>query len=362
MSFDVVFFTLLLFCGYIAFAQWRITRDTPLIYYIGYLIFSIAHYGRQYWIEGAREMQYFPPPDPRLKWDMALSYAAMACYFLFIDHIMDIRDNSPNLSKLLKAMVQFMGFGIVLNLSLQLFLKVGMVDKVHQLFQVILLPTMLIVLWNLRGLTRFYYQKLIYWGVIALVIGFLCALATRHLEGRYDLIKNAICCFPMRSYTLCLFHLKVGIAVDVICFSWALTLRQKMLLSTTKIITEKVVVMPLDTHVEDELMGNINTWLAAHFHKESLTVPELARAVFLAPDSLTKKVKAKTGLTTEQYILRYRLDRGAELLCTTNQTVGAIASAVGFKDAAHFSHAFKKYFGKSPGEFRREMTENRLNT
>jgi AraC-like DNA-binding protein/uncharacterized membrane protein YhaH (DUF805 family) len=355
MPFDIIFFTLLLFCTYVAFAQWRLTSDVPLIYYMGYLLFSLAHYGRHFWIMGATKMQYFPPPNPPLQWDMPLSYAAFACYFLFLDYMMDARNKAPNLSKVLCGIAYFLVFGIGLNLCVQRFADIRAAERWHQVFQILLLPAMFALVWFLRPLATLFYQKLILGGVVALVLGFFCVLATRHLEGRYDPVENVVCCFPLRnSLTLCLYHLKVGIAIDVACFSWALTLRQKALLATT-VITKTVVVPPLSHTSEDSFLRDVDGHLAQCFNDENFTVAALAAAQRLHPDVLTRKMKEKTGLTTEQYILRYRLERALEMLGSTRLNISEIAFAAGFREAAHFSRAFKRHYGQTPGDMRRSM-------
>jgi AraC-like DNA-binding protein len=350
--FNIFFFSTILFCTYVTFAQWSLSRDIPSLFYIGYLLFTFGHYGRQFWIEGFMAGQFVRPPDPPFQWDSPLSYAAFACYFLFIERLMAMRDNAPRLSAFFENAARFLMAGIVVHLLLQRFWGIQTADLGHQIFQAMLFPIMILILVYLFRYAKIFYEKLILFGSLALVIGFLSVLGTRHYERR-DLIENVICCFP--EWPWCCYHLKVGIIIDVICFSWALTLRQKMLLSTTKVITEKVVVLPLDIHTEDDLLGNVNTWLAAHFHRESLTVPELAQAIFLAPDALTKKIKVKTGLTTEQYILRYRLERALEMLGSTRLNISEIAFATGFREAAHFSRAFKRHYGQTPGDMRRSI-------
>lgn len=360
MLFDTFFFALLLLCAFIAFAQWRLTRDQSILWYIGYLLFSFAHYGRQFWITGWQDgLLTMPPPDPPLRWDSALSYAAFACYFAFLHEILDIVHTAPLLSKWLKGTIQFFMLGIVLHLLVQIGMGAKAADQAHKVFQIVLLPAMVWILAHLLRYTRFFYQKLILVGTVAVVFGFLSVLATRHISGRYDLIDNVICCFPTRWGYLPLYHLKVGIAIDVICFSWALTLRQKMLLvQPPTIIVEKEVIMPVTVVPEDAFLQKIDAALRENYHKETFHVRELAACMHLAPDVVTRKLKDKMGLTAEQYILHYRLDRALELLRSTDKSAGEISITVGFKEVAHFSRAFKKRYGQTPGEMRRSRDKN----
>lgn len=357
---NVCFFTLLLFCAYIAFAQWRLSKYPPLRWYIGYLLFTVAHYGRDFWIVGA-SLEGFPtPPDPPLQWNSPLSYAAFGCYFMFLARFLSIREQSPSLASVLVGVARFHVFSIVAHLLLQIFAGNAFADRLHQALQLILAP---VLCWLIAHLTRHahaFQEKLILIGSTALVGGFLCAVATRHWPW-YDSVPTIVRAFstPWGGH-LYWYHLKVGVAVDVVCFSWALALRQRSLLTVPPLVRiQKEVVAPLSFGFpEDVFLNDINAYLAQHYADETLSVAELAhRAAHLGPDAMTRKIKEKTDLTTEQYILRYRLERALEMLQTTDASVGAISVAVGLKETAHFSRTFKRHYGQTPSEMRRYLRE-----
>lgn len=364
LPFNTIFFTLLLFCAFVAFGQWRQTKDVAILWYIGYLLGTVAHYGRQFWITGVQELNFVTPPDPPLQWNTPLSYAAFACYFLFIDWLMNINSSAPRLSRALNGISRVFACMIGLHLLLQIFIGNEFADKVHQVFQVILLPTMVWVVIHLLRNARLFYQKLVLIGTIALVLGFLCVLATRLLDGRHDPVRDVICCFPMPwGKEICLYHLRVGVALDVLCFSWALTLRQRELLlaaAPVKIVEVKEPAAPAavifvgvhDIEVKDSFLLQIHNFLEREFRRESLKVRDIADTLHLTADQVSRKLKKKTGLTTQQYILQYRLDRAAGLLLQTDKTISEIALEIGLKDLAHFSRAFKEQYGQSPLVFR----------
>jgi AraC-like DNA-binding protein len=47
-----------------------------------------------------------------------------------------------------------------------------------------------------------------------------------------------------------------------------------------------------------------------------------------------------------------RFDRARSLLLQTDLPVADIAEQLGFRDVSHFSRAFSKHFGTSPGRYR----------
>jgi AraC family transcriptional regulator len=60
------------------------------------------------------------------------------------------------------------------------------------------------------------------------------------------------------------------------------------------------------------------------------------------------------GITPYQYILKMKMDRAKELLMEDDTRVIDVAYQMGFSDQSHFTNTFKKYFGFSPGNFKKQ--------
>ncbi|MBQ9031810.1 MAG: AraC family transcriptional regulator [Parasporobacterium sp.] len=67
--------------------------------------------------------------------------------------------------------------------------------------------------------------------------------------------------------------------------------------------------------------------------------------------------KKKTGVSPQQYLIRYRMEKSAELLTETELSIRAVAMAVGYSDPLTFSKAFKQHYGVSPTIFRENRPE-----
>lgn len=59
------------------------------------------------------------------------------------------------------------------------------------------------------------------------------------------------------------------------------------------------------------------------------------------------------GVSPKEYIIRMQLDTARNLLATSNDPIGQIASACGFGDVYYFSKVFRKTVGMTPSEYRR---------
>ena len=76
---------------------------------------------------------------------------------------------------------------------------------------------------------------------------------------------------------------------------------------------------------------------------------ELSASCGYTPDHLRRLFEARFGLSPKAYRTRYRMHLAQDLLVLRGLRVHEAAEYLGYRHAAHFSVAFKKYFGKSPG-------------
>ncbi len=84
------------------------------------------------------------------------------------------------------------------------------------------------------------------------------------------------------------------------------------------------------------------------------TVQLLADVALVSRSTLAARFKAVVGQGPLEYLTRWRLELGAHRLTGTDQTIAAIADAVGYGSEAAFALAFKRELGAPPGSYRRE--------
>ena len=73
----------------------------------------------------------------------------------------------------------------------------------------------------------------------------------------------------------------------------------------------------------------------------------------MSRSQLFRKIKALTGQSPSVFIRAIRLERGKELLQTTEMSISEIAYEVGFSTPAYFSDAFLEAFGMRPSQVRK---------
>ena len=82
------------------------------------------------------------------------------------------------------------------------------------------------------------------------------------------------------------------------------------------------------------------------------SVVELAGASGMGAAYFTRLFKKYYGKSPTEYKTQIRIDQAKSMLIETDMRIKAIAESVGYNDALYFSRAFKKECGYSPSEYR----------
>lgn len=93
-------------------------------------------------------------------------------------------------------------------------------------------------------------------------------------------------------------------------------------------------------------------WLTLQY-SQPVSIEHMAQNLGYHRTHLSKMFKQHTGMSPMHFLLQIRMER-AKLLLTEALTVEQVAASVGFTDALYFSKQFKKWYGSSPTEYRRE--------
>jgi len=80
----------------------------------------------------------------------------------------------------------------------------------------------------------------------------------------------------------------------------------------------------------------------------------------VAGATLARRFAHLVGETPLEYLTRWRMDLAAQRLRDTNDTVAAIAAAVGYHSEYSFSRPFTRHRGIAPGRYRRHARTGAL--
>lgn len=91
-----------------------------------------------------------------------------------------------------------------------------------------------------------------------------------------------------------------------------------------------------------------------HNYQRELSVEELADVCKLNRSYFSKLFRDSMGCPPQEFLIRLRLAKAADLMKGTRRAIGDIAARCGYPNQLHFSQAFKKRYGVPPREWRKE--------
>lgn len=92
-------------------------------------------------------------------------------------------------------------------------------------------------------------------------------------------------------------------------------------------------------------------FIEARLH-EDISLSDLAAVACLSPFHFTRAFRARHGVSPVRFVQRRRIERSMRLLLQPGSRIAAVAHACGFADQAHFTTAFRRLTGSTPGAWR----------
>jgi AraC-like DNA-binding protein len=106
-------------------------------------------------------------------------------------------------------------------------------------------------------------------------------------------------------------------------------------------------------------LGKLNDYLLTHFC-ERVSIHTAASIVGMSESRFMKYFRRATGETFVSYLTRLRLQRAAQLLKETDQSIADISTEVGFCDQSYFDRMFRRHFRATPREFRGRISAGQV--
>lgn len=107
---------------------------------------------------------------------------------------------------------------------------------------------------------------------------------------------------------------------------------------------------------QQSIVRKLISYLQEHY-SEDINLNDIAQNIFYThPNYLSKVLKSSTGKSFSKYLLDIRMEKAKELLVQDeNLSISIISQLVGFNSESYFVQTFKKYYGHTPGSFRRDI-------
>lgn len=124
--------------------------------------------------------------------------------------------------------------------------------------------------------------------------------------------------------------------------------------------SRSVLLEPDDPVVEDlngEFLSRLKNLVTENLSNVGFGVNEMAFQMGMSVSVLYKKLRSLTGMTVNEFVKTLRMKRALQLLETGRYHVNEVATIVGFEDSKYFSKEFRKVYGKTPSEIKKEGSD-----
>nr|MCR5754781.1 helix-turn-helix domain-containing protein [Acetatifactor sp.] len=185
-------------------------------------------------------------------------------------------------------------------------------------------------------------------------------------NGRLDAVSNAIKTFFGIDYKLSIYEehaiskgsdSKAAAYVGIMHgdkYYWGVGVDEDIIKSSVAALVSATNKLAQEYHItagREERTVEIVSYIQKNYM--DVTLDSLAEHFHLSKPYLSKYIKDKTGMTFQDAVKEARMKKAKTLLKESEQTVESIAALVGYDNVEHFNRLFKKSYGVTPIQYRK---------
>ena len=106
-----------------------------------------------------------------------------------------------------------------------------------------------------------------------------------------------------------------------------------------------------------EQFAAVYQYMITHFHDPALSLSMLSAEFGMSMSTLSREFQKNLGKGFLETLHQMRIEEARAEIENTELSLNQIAEAVGYTNVLTMTRAFKKYYGQTPGSFRK-MLEN----
>ena len=108
--------------------------------------------------------------------------------------------------------------------------------------------------------------------------------------------------------------------------------------------------------LDKEFLEQSHSIIESHIAEKDFNVDNWSELIGVSRSKLQYKIKALTGLTPNDYILKIKLEKARHLLLNAPEmNINEIAWICGFSGGSYFGKCFKAFYNTTPGELRKQI-------
>lgn len=106
---------------------------------------------------------------------------------------------------------------------------------------------------------------------------------------------------------------------------------------------------------EDRFLQKLNETVRENISDPDFDISSFCDKIGMSRASLYRKVQSAANMSPSKYVQTIRLHIAVKMLEETDMPILEIMDRIGMTNQAHFSSLFKKQYGKSPSQFRKDL-------
>ena len=108
--------------------------------------------------------------------------------------------------------------------------------------------------------------------------------------------------------------------------------------------------------LDNEFIEKITQLVEDNLSSEKIDITYLSDKMCMSGSTLYRKMKALTGLSTNEYIRKVKMQNAERLLLEGKYNISEIAYKIGMNSTGYFRQCFKDEFGVSPSDYLKQFT------
>lgn len=121
------------------------------------------------------------------------------------------------------------------------------------------------------------------------------------------------------------------------------------------LIDKRAAVTESMNKLDNECLEKINKLIEDRLSSEKIDIGYLSDAMCMSNSTLYRKMKALTGLSTNEYIRKIKMQYAERLLLEGKYNISEVAFKVGINSTAYFRQCFKDEFGMAPSDYLKKI-------
>lgn len=110
------------------------------------------------------------------------------------------------------------------------------------------------------------------------------------------------------------------------------------------------------SRLDNEFIEKITQLIEENLTQEKIDITYLSNKMCMSGSTLYRKMKALTGLSTNEYIRKVKMRNAEALILEGKYNISEIAFKVGMNSVGYFRQCFKEEFGISPSDYLKQIT------